>query len=121
VIGSAAKGIRTTMMFRKLYWVTESVDEVGRSQVMGVFTSVPDLIEKGLKFAELETSPTRMLRLTLLKLDCSGSPFGSWTSPTFAGIGERLSEFVDTNEFTFDECRDLVEALRRFSLAAAPS
>lgn len=103
-----------TMMFRKLYWVTESVDELGRSHVTGVFTSIPDLIDKGLH----DGGHGESLRLTLLKLDTVGDPFGAWSSPTFAGIGEKLSEFVDTGEFTFDECRDLVDALRKFGVAA---
>ena len=104
-----------TMMFRKLYWVTESVDEQGRSSVNGVFTSVPDLIDQGLKD---DATSGHTLRLTLLKLDCADAKFGSWTSPTFAGIGEKLTDFVNTGEFTFDECRDLVEALRKFNLTA---
>jgi hypothetical protein len=104
-------------MFRKLYWVTEEVDDIGRAHVTGVFTSVPDLIDKGLKVAETSMPSDHFLRLTLVKLDSCGTPFGSWTSPTFTGLGEKLTEFVDTGEFTFDECRDLVEELRRFSLA----
>lgn len=103
-----------TMMFRKLYWVTELVDDLGRSHVTGVFTSIPDLIDKGLA----GDANSQTLRLTLLKLDCSDGPFGTWSSPTFAGIGEKLTDFVNTGEFTFDECRDLVEALRKFNLAA---
>lgn len=103
------------MMFRKLYWVTETVDEVGRSNVTGVFTSIPDLVDKGL---HEDVSQDRHLRLTLLKLDTPGATFGSWTSPTFSGIGERLTEFVDTGEFSFDECRDLVEALRKLGVAS---
>ena len=105
------------MMFRKLYWVTEEVDDIGRAHVTGVFTSVPDLIDKGLKVAETSMPSDHFLRLTLVMLDSCGTPFGSWTSPTFTGLGEKLTEFVDTGEFTFDECRDLVEELRRFSLA----
>jgi len=105
------------MMFRKLYWVTEEVDDIGRAHVTGVFTSVPDLIDKGLKVSESSLPANHALRLTLLKLDSCGAPFGSWTSPTFAGLGEKLTEFVETGEFTFDECRDLVHELRRFNLA----
>lgn len=103
-----------TMMFRKLYWVTESVDELGHSHVTGVFTSIPDLIEKGLT----HEIGAQTLRLSLLKLDCENGCFGTWSSPTFAGIGEKLTDFVNTGEFTFDECRDLVDALRKFNLAA---
>lgn len=107
-----------TMMFRRLYWVTEKVDDIGRSSVTGIFTSIPDLIHKGLEHADEHLGPGQFLRLNLIKLDSVDEPFGSWTSPGFCGIGERLSEFIDTGEFTFDECRELVEALRRFSLAA---
>ena len=95
-------------MFRKLYWVTEHVQPTGESNVLGVYTSIPDLIRHGLP------NPPRggQLRLTLTKLDSGQEPLGSWTEPYFENIEERLEEFVRTEEFTKDHCNALCQALR---------
>ena len=94
------------MMFRKLYWVTELVHTDGRSQVTGIFTSIPDLINRGLKRSEV-----RNVRLTLSKLDSSEPPIGVWTARDFAQIEDGLAEFVRTDEFSADHCRALVNFL----------
>ncbi len=93
-------------MFRKLYWVTEKVEQDGSSRIGGVYTSIPDLIHHGL------TGDISHTRLTLTKLDAEGDPFGCWAGPAFDGIEGRLDEFVRTDEFTKDQCCALVQALR---------
>jgi hypothetical protein len=95
------------MMFRKLYWVTELVDDKGLSRVTGVYTSIPDLIRHGLRHDDR----TGSLRLTLTKLDCSQGPLGTWSSPRYEGLAQRLEEFVLTDEFSKDQCSSLLEAL----------
>ena len=95
-------------MFRKLYWVTEIIQKNGQSSVLGVYTSIPDLIRHGLPQAHEGT-----LRLTLTKLDSSNSPMGTWTEPHFEGIEEKLDEFVRTDEFSKDQCSALCQALKQ--------
>lgn len=95
------------MMFRKLYWVTERVDRTGEGRVLGVFTSIPNLIRHGL---ESETD-LRHLRLTLTKLDSSDGAIASWFGPTFACMERDLAQFVATDEFSSEQCKALVEAI----------
>jgi hypothetical protein len=97
----------TTMMFRKLYWVTEEIDALGHSQVSGVYTSIPDLIRHGLR--DGQTSST--FRLTLTKLDSEGGPLGTWTGPRFEGLAQRLEEFILTDEFSREHGVALLDSL----------
>jgi hypothetical protein len=99
-------------MFRKLYWVTEQVQADGTSQVTGVFTSIPNLVKEGFACNELGS-----LRLTLTKLDCEDGALGRWTAPNFAGLDERLGEFVKTEEFSAEQCESLVAALANHKAA----
>jgi hypothetical protein len=100
------------MMFRRLYWVTEELDSASCSRVTGVYTSIPDLIRKGL--SPIEDQDERRIRLNLIKLDCSDDPLGTWESPGFEGIQDRLGEFVATDEFTQEQCQSLFDELSRF-------
>ncbi len=93
-------------MFRKLYWVTEQVKPDGSSQVTGVFTSIPNLVKEGFACNHLAT-----MRLTLTKLDCQGGALGVWMGPSFAGLQDRLPEFIQTDEFSPEHCESLVDAL----------
>jgi hypothetical protein len=93
-------------MFRKLYWVTEHVDETGASQIGGVYTSIPDLIRHGLKHPS-----DHSLRLTLTKLDCDSRALGSWQSPNFEGLFESLQQYIETDEFSVDQCKALMKAI----------
>ena len=102
-------------MFRRLYWVTEHVYPTGSSKVIGVYTSIPDLIRHGLQSPPAEGR----LRLTLTKLDSSQEPMGCWCEPRFDGLPECLEEFVCTDEFSRDHCNALVQALQRISHVAA--
>lgn len=99
-------------MFRRLYWVTELVKADGRSEVAGVYTSIPDLIRHGLPSAEGN------LRLTLTKLDSTHAPFGSWVGPEFEGLEEACQQFVRTEEFSVDEVKGLLRALAKTKTAA---
>lgn len=93
-------------MFRKLYWVTEQVLSDGKTQVTGVFTSIPNLVREGFACNDVGT-----LRLTLTKLDCEDGNLGTWTAPNFDGLQDRLGEFVQTEEFSFEQCESLIHAL----------
>jgi hypothetical protein len=101
-------------MFRKLYWVTEAIQTSGQSQVLGVYTSIPDLIRHGLPQVR-----DGKLRLTLTKLDSSSAPMGVWTEPNFEGIEDQLDQFVKTDEFSKDHCSSLCQALRQSRTSAA--
>lgn len=99
-------------MFRRLYWVTELVKADGRSEVAGVYTSIPDLIRHGLPAGDAH------LRLTLTKLDSTQAPFGSWEGPEFSGLEEACQQFVRTEEFSVDEVKGLLRALSKSKTAA---
>jgi hypothetical protein len=99
------------MRFRRIYWVTEQLDERGRSQVTGVYTSVPDLVDRGIQWREGCTKRDGF-RLTLVQLDSSRLPLGVWTSPAFDGIEEDLQAFVQSEELTVQDCELLVTKLK---------
>lgn len=91
------------MMFRRLYWVTE-VSEGGSSRVAGVYTSIPDLIEKGLGHGA-------GMRISLVKLDSCDGPLGRWDAPAFGNMREDLQAYVATGEFALDEIQALSMAV----------
>ncbi len=94
------------MMFRKLYWTSESVPHEGPSHVIGVYTSIPDLLRAGLRPEENDG-----LRLTLVKLDSSSEPLGAWTEEDAERLPEALAPFVATEEFTAESVLNLSHAL----------
>lgn len=100
------------MTFRRLYWITERLDEDGASEATGVYTSVYDLISRGLP------RHTGGLRLTIVKVDSEGDPLGRYTSPGFDGLAEDLLAYVATEEVTEDQRQTLLGALRSRSNAA---
>ncbi len=106
-----------TMKFRRIYWVTEHVELDGGSRVIGVYTSIPDLIDKGMRWAPDQ----ERFRVSLVKLDHEGDPFGCWTSPDFAGMESDLLDFVKTGEFSGPETEGLAMALREFAAASVGS
>jgi len=97
------------MMFRRLYWVVEEVEKAGHSQVIGVYTSIHDLIQRGLGCVDSGNG----IRLTLTKLDSTKPPLGAWTSPRFERLEIDLEEYVRTDEFTEDSCKALTEELHK--------
>ena len=104
------------MMFRRLYWVTEDVNANGNSGVNGVYTSIPDLVKNGI---ESRNGKSSKLRLSLVKLDCADGPLGVWEAPNFAGIEESLQEYVRTDEISADQCKSLVDQLKKVGSATA--
>lgn len=102
------------MKFRRIYWVTEQLDEDGRSEIAGVYTSIPDLLDGGLRWDDGIEGKTAGFRLTLVKLDSSKKPLGTWQSPGFEGLGEDLKEYIATGEFGEMDCIQLVEELNKF-------
>lgn len=103
------------MMFRRLYWVTEQTDSAGIFRATGVYTSVHDLIDSGLRWLD---PSGKGFRISLAKLDCKGDVLGSWSSPEFKGLEDQMQEFVKTGEFGVDECQTLRTALDGFMSAA---
>ena len=101
------------MKFRRLYWVTEQVDEQGMSEIAGVFTSIPDLVEEGIHWYD-DIEKRNGFRLTLVKLDSKQRPLGVWASPDYGNLSEDLKEYVNTQEFSVSEVESLLDALRKF-------
>src|SRR5579871_3078489 len=91
------------MMFRKLYWVTECVDASGNSHLLGVFTSIPNLLRQGLG----DCVNLANLRLTLTRLDCCDGPIASWDARSFDRLDSDLAQFVSTDEFSQEHCQAL--------------
>ena len=106
------------MKFRRLYWVTEQIDESGASEIAGVFTLIPDLVEEGIRWND-EIDKRHLFRVTLVKLDSPKKPFGSWVSPDFKGMQEDLSEYIKTDEFTVPDCEGLVLGLKELAAQTA--
>ncbi|MER3495727.1 MAG: hypothetical protein C4320_02235 [Armatimonadota bacterium] len=92
-------------MFRKLYWVSEEIDENGKSHVSGVFTSIPNLLQKGFP------AKSESLRLNLCKLDACCSPLLTWEAGSFDQVSEQLKPFVETEEFSPEHVAMLQHAL----------
>lgn len=101
------------MKFRRLYWVTEQLDENGNSEVVGVYTSIYDLTSKGLRWDD-ECKGRAGFRVSLVKLDSQAKPLGCWQGPEFANIVEDLQPFVDTTEFDGPAVEKLAVDLRNF-------
>ncbi len=97
------------MMFRRLYWVVEEVEQTGQSQVIGVYTSIQDLINRGLGCVDTGND----IRLTLTKLDSTKPPLGCWASPRFEELETDLEEYIRTDEFTQEQCKALVDSLHK--------
>lgn len=94
------------MTFRRLYWITERLLSEDMYEATGVYTSIHDLIERGLP------RHTGGLRLTIVKLDSDGDPLGRYASPAFAGLAEDLVQYVQTEEITSDQRQTLLNALQ---------
>jgi hypothetical protein len=97
------------MMFRRLYWVVEELEQSGRSQVSGVYTSIQDLIKFGLGCVD----NGNQIRLTLTKLDSSKPPLGTWASPDFQTLEADMQEYIQTDEFSEEQIKALLDDLHR--------
>lgn len=105
------------MRFRRIYWVTEQVDEQGASEVTGIFTSIPDLIDTGLGIRDVSKKAAGF-RLTLCELDCSCAPILSAQSPNFEGLEAGLAPIVASGEISDSEIAALTDALRAYRATA---
>ncbi len=95
------------MTFRRVYWITERLLEGGASEATGVYTSIYDLIERG-----LPRHAGQGLRLTIAKVDSDVDPLARFTSPEFEGLGEALLPYVRTEEISEDGRQTLLAALK---------
>lgn len=102
------------MKFRRLYWVTEQLDDEGRSELCGVFTSIPDLVEEGLRWNN-EIEKRSRFRISLVKLDSRHKPLGSWYANDYQSLEGDLEEYLKTQEFTPPECDSLLDGLKTLS------
>ncbi|MCH8273752.1 MAG: hypothetical protein IH851_03095 [Armatimonadetes bacterium] len=98
--------------FRRIFWVTEQFDDEGFSEVTGIYTSVPDLIETGLG-TRVYGDKKAGFRITLCALDTTRPPLLSFSSPDFQNVEAHLAQFVESGEMSSDEVARLAEALRR--------
>jgi len=96
------------MRFRRIYWVTEQFEDGGKSHVVGVYTSIPDLIETGL--SSIPNKPAGY-RVSLYELDSKAAPVVSFNSTDFSGVREAIDPLVKGGEFSHEEANSLVEAL----------
>lgn len=108
------------MKFRKLYWVTEQLNNDGQSQLRGVYTSIFDIRSKGFKWLE-SCGDHKGIRVSLVKLDSMDKPLGTWSSPNFDNMREDLQQYISTGEFDEQSCDELVEELQGFCGAPATS
>lgn len=98
------------MKFRRIYWVSEQFNEEGFSEVTGVFTSVPDLIETGLGVTD-RSKHKAGFRITLCALDSRGPSLLTLTSTDFSDCEEKIAPYVQSGEITEDEAARLKHAL----------
>lgn len=101
------------MRFRKIYWVTEQIGTDGSSEVAGVYTSIHDLTSRGIQWMD-GIDKNKGFRLSLVQLDSSRKPLGTWTSRNFSGLEEDLQEFVGTDELNSQDVENLASQLRAF-------
>jgi len=104
------------MRFRRIYWVTEQVDEQGLSEVTGVFTSIPDLVDLGLGTRDICPKQAGF-RISLCELDSTGSPILTCSSPSFDGFEDALQPIVESGEISASEYASLTDALRAYRTA----
>lgn len=107
------------MMFRRLYWVTEQLYADGRSRVTGTYTSIPDLIDHGLRFVGDDAALCVGLRLSLVKLDAGHDVLGVWSGDDFKTIEADLAPYVRTHEFNPEVVSDLARILNASELQLA--
>ena len=101
------------MKFRRIYFVTEQLGADGTSMVGGVYTSIHDLISRGVQWMD-GIEKRQGFRLSLIQLDSDKPPLGTWHSPSFSGIESDLQEFVKSEELNAQEVESLSSDLRAF-------
>ena len=101
------------MKFRKIYWVTEQVGSDGSSKVAGVYTSIQDLMGRGVQWMD-GIDKRGGFRLTLVQLDSDRVPLGTWVTPDFSGMEQDLQEYVASDELNAQDIEQLASELRAF-------
>ena len=99
------------MRFRRIYWVTEQVGSDGISEITGVFTSIPDLIEVGLGALDW-CDKNAEFRIVLVELDSDQPPLLTITQSSIDQIESMLLPFVTSGEISHDEVLRLGGAIR---------
>ncbi|MBL1150672.1 MAG: hypothetical protein HND42_10745 [Armatimonadetes bacterium] len=97
--------------FRRIYWVTEQLDDAGRSEVTGIFTSIPDLVERGVGIRPI-CDKNAGFRITLCALDSPNAPLARFGEAEFGEVEMRLAEFIETGEISTEEVATLAATLR---------
>ena len=92
-------------MFRRIYWITERLHKDGASEATGIYTSIYDLVTRG-----LPRHPDG-LRLTIAKVDAEEDPTARYVSPDFAALDGDLEPYVRSGEITEEQRRMLRDAL----------
>ncbi len=93
-----------TMMFRKLYWVVETLLPNGASSIHGVYTSIPNLLKYGID----AQADLHGIRLSLTRLDSDFGVIAAWSGESFSCFGDDLVQFVETDDFSEDQRQALV-------------
>ncbi|MBL8088144.1 MAG: hypothetical protein JNM85_08770 [Chthonomonas sp.] len=94
-------------MFRLLYWIVEEVRPDGSSSATGIYTSIHDLKEKGLRRIDGDANA---LRLSLVKVDSMKAPLGVWMADDARQLEADMQAYIETGEFTSSMVEDLLEA-----------
>ena len=92
-------------MFRRIYWITERLNEDGTSEATGIYTSIYDLVTRGLP------RHTTGLRLTIAKVDAEEDPAARYVSPNFGTLDADLEAYVRSGEITEEQRSMLRHAL----------
>lgn len=77
----------------------------------GIFTSIPDLVERGVGIRPI-CDKKAGFRITLCALDSPDAPLARFTEADFGDVEARLAEFVETGEISEEEVATLAETLR---------
>jgi hypothetical protein len=101
------------MRFRRIYWVTEQIDGDGMSEVTGVFTSIPDLVDTGLGIRDI-SGKKAAFRVTLCELDSRMEPLMRFQSPDFTGFEADVRPILETGEMSLEEYNTLLDALKLY-------
>jgi len=82
----------------------------GRSTILGVFTSIPDLIEEGIGY--LKEHSLTQFRISLTTLDHAGQAKGSWTDQTVSDLVSDARKVASPSEISDDELNSLYRSLQ---------
>lgn len=99
-------------MFRRLYWIVEQIGEDSSSRVTGVYTSIQDLVNKGLKWSE--NLVVNHVRITLMKPDTFDKALGSWKDSEFGSLRNDLEAYIQSHEYSEEEVDLLCQATSAF-------